>query len=103
MSTTFKQVPAVMNLLIKSGDEISTDIEFGTNLSGRTAASHIYSLVDHREIYEIQTQVTNSTAGSVRLSIADPPPAGTYGWKHQWTLPGGATRTVLSGVAEIVK
>jgi hypothetical protein len=107
MSTTFKQVPAVMNLLIKSGDEVSTDIDFGTNLSGYTASSQLYSLVDRRKVYDIPTSVTNATAGSVRLSFLEGHtsgvPAGTYGWSHKWVQPGGITKTVLSGIAEILR
>jgi hypothetical protein len=103
MGTTFRQLPATMNLLIKSGDTVSTDVEFGTNLTGHAVSSHLYSLVDHREIYEIPTQVTNVTAGKVQMTFLAPPPAGTYGWKHQWVQSGDITRTVLSGVVDILK
>jgi hypothetical protein len=103
MSTTFKQVPAVMNLLIKSGDDVSADIDFGVNLSGHTVTSQLYSLVNLGTVYDIPTSVTNVTAGSVRLSFLEEQTSGTYGWSHKWVQPGGIAKTVLSGVVEILR
>lgn len=97
MPSTFKKLPAVMNLLIKSGESFSVDVVFGENLTGRTVTSQIYSLVDYRQLESLSIQVTNATAGAVRLTPATLPPPGTYGWSG-----GREGRTAISGFIEIV-
>lgn len=97
MPSTFKQLPAVMNLLVKSGDLFSVDVNFGENLAGRTVTSQIYSLVDYRQIESLSAQVANVTAGTVRVSAASLPPPGTYGWSG-----GREGRMAISGFIEIV-
>lgn len=107
MSTTFRQVPETMNLLIKSGDEVDVDVEFGASLSGYTVSSQLYSLVDFREIYGIPTSIADPVVGRVRLLLDEENtseiPSGAYGWSLKWVAPGGVTRTVLSGIAEVIR
>lgn len=108
---TFRQLPAVMNLAFKSGDEVSTSIDFDTSLSGYTVTASVYSLVDRRRIYDIPVAISNATSGIVTMSLTSGHTSGSapgsYFWSMRWRRPGFATgepyRTVLSGVVEVVR
>lgn len=103
--STYRQLPAVMNLAIKRGDEASVAVDFDTPLTGYTVTSSLHSLVTRSAIYPIPTAVTNASLGQVSLALGETHtslPAGTYGWEMRWTAPGDVTRTVMSGVAEFV-
>lgn len=101
----FKQLPAVMNLVLKKGDEAAVAVDFDAALTGYTVTSSLHSLVTRSTLYSIPTSVTNASLGQVSLAFGETHtsiPVGSYGWSMQWVAPGNVTRTVMSGVAEIV-
>lgn len=104
---TFSQIPGVMNLILKAGDSVGTTVDFDVSLSGHTVSADIYSLVSYTKIGDISTSISNATAGTVTLTFPHSQlsaiPVGSYGWKLSWTSPGDEKRTVLAGVAEIVR
>jgi hypothetical protein len=101
MSATFRQLPATLNLIVKSGSSLSTEIVLGS-LVGRTVSSRIFSLVDARGILDIPTAVTSETAGRVVITLStaqasEIPPA-TYGWEQQVSGVG----IVRAGICEFI-
>jgi hypothetical protein len=107
MSATFRQLPATLNLIVKSGDSVSKEIDLGVNVSGQTVSSRLHSFVDGRKIYDIPTQISNQTAGKVSMSFLSGHtsgiPAGTYRWDQRILGQSDQTQTVLSGVVEFVR
>lgn len=102
---TFRQIPAVMSLALKQGDEAPVAVDFDTSLAGYTVTSSMHSLVTRSVLFPIPTTVTNAAQGQVSLAFGETHtsiPVGSYGWSMQWVAPGAATRTVMSGVVEIV-
>lgn len=101
---TFKQLPAVMNLAFRAGDDVSSTVDFDTALTGLTVTAHVYSLVDQRKMYDIPVTVSNATSGVVTMALTPGHTSGsapgTYGWKMQWRNP---VRTVLAGIVEVVR
>lgn len=101
---SYSQLPGTLNLVLKSGDEAGTVVDFDVSLSGHTVSSHIYSLVTYEKVSDVATSVIDASAGRVNLSFTEQtPPVGSYGWSMQWIAPGDAKRTVLTGVCEVVK
>lgn len=101
----FRQVPASMNLILKKGDEAAVAVDFDTAIVGYTVTASMHSLVTQSTVQSIPATVTNAALGQVSLAFSETHtsiPAGSYGWSMQWVAPGSVTRTVMSGVAEIV-
>jgi hypothetical protein len=106
MSSTYSQLPGVMNLSFKRANDFATAIDFdGTTLVGYTATASITSLVTGTTVVPFTTTITDASAGQVNISLTDTQtaalPAGTYGWQLDWTAPGSIQRTALSGTVEV--
>ena len=105
--STYSQNPGVLNLSFRSGDEVSTSIDFSIALTGYTVSSSIISLVTSEVIASPTTTVTNAAGGVVSVALnesqttASPP--GTYAWKLWWDAPGAVRRTALTGFVEVSK
>jgi len=101
----YSQLPGQMSLAFRSGDELSTQIDFDVSLSGYTVSSQITSLVTNATVQEITTTLTDASAGRVNISLTESQtaalPRGTYGWNMAWVAPGGVTRTALLGTVEV--
>ena len=101
---TYKQLPAVMNLVVRSGDEASTLVDFDTALTGYTVTSSLHSLVTREKMYDIDTTVSNASSGQVLVKFTEENTSlvGSFSWKMAWTEPGSVSRTVMSGIVEFV-
>lgn len=103
---TYTQLPGTMNLAWRKSNDFSTLIDFnGTTLAGYTVASSLVSLVTGSTVTAFTTTVVDADAGQVNVSMTDSQtaalPAGTYGWRLDWTAPGGVQRTALQGTVEV--
>jgi hypothetical protein len=95
-----------MNLAYKRANDFSTLIDFdGTTLVGYTVTASMVSLVTGSSVQAFTTSVTDAAAGQVNVSLTDTQtaalPAGTYGWRLDWTAPGDIQRTALQGTVEV--
>lgn len=107
MSSTYSQLPGVMNHAFKRGNDFSTVIDFDgiSSLSGYTVTASVTSLVTGAAVVPFTTSVVDASAGQVSISLTDTQTAalaaGTYGWQLDWTAPGSIQRTALSGTVEV--
>jgi len=101
----YSQLPGQMSLAFRTGDELSTQIDFDIALSGYEVSSQITSLVTNATVQEIATTLTDASAGKVNIFLSESQtaelPRGTYGWNMVWVAPGGVTRTALIGTVEV--
>jgi len=103
---TYTSLPGTMNLAYKRANDFSTLIDFdGTTLVGYTVTASMVSLVTGSSVQAFTTSVTDAAAGQVNVSLTDTQtaalPAGTYGWRLDWTAPGDIQRTALQGTVEV--
>ena len=104
---SFEQLPGVLNLAFRAGDEVSLALDFNpTSLSGLTPAAAIYSVVSGAQVVAITITVTNAGAGQCNLSLTDEQtaaiPPGTYRWEFS-AVDAGARRTYLTGFVEVTR
>jgi len=102
---TYDQRPGRLGLAFRSGDRVSTQIDFDVSLSGYTVTSSLVSLVTGNAVQAITTSLTDAANGIVSVSLTKDQTAalaaGTYGFVLQWTAPGDAVRTVYEDFAEV--
>lgn len=105
MSNTYSVTPGVMNLAFKRANDFSTLIDFDTTLAGYTVTATVTSLVTGANVIPFTTTVADASAGQVSIALTDTQtaslPAGTYGWRLDWTAPGDIQRTALQGTVEV--
>jgi hypothetical protein len=106
MSNTYSVLPGSMNLAFKKAGDFAALIDFdGTSLVGYTATATVTSLVTGAAVVPFTTSVADASAGQVNISLTDTQtaalPAGTYGWRLDWTAPGSVQRTALQGTVEV--
>lgn len=106
MSSTYTQLPGAMNHAFKRGNDFAAVIDFDPlSLVGYTVTASVTSLVTGATVVPFTTTVVDAAAGQVNVSLTDTQtaalPAGTYGWRLDWTAPGGVERTALQGVVEV--
>lgn len=103
----YQNVPGSMSLILKAGDDAGTLVDFDVSLDGRSVSSELYSLVTGQKIADIQATIPDSPAGKVNISLPASQtgsiPPGSYGWRLSWSSSQGGKRTVLEGVAEVVR
>lgn len=115
---TISQLPANVTLRKFRGDEILVAFDFDIDLSGYTFSTDIYTLSSSASGIGGGTTTTVNSVGSftvtptslvngqVSLSLDESQSlaidAGSYRWYLRWVSPLGETRTVLSGVFELV-
>lgn len=106
MTSTYSVLPGTMNHAFKRGNDFAALIDFdGTALVGYTVTASVTSLVTGTTVVPFTTSVTDASAGQINVSLTDTQtaalPAGTYGWRLDWTAPGDIQRTALSGTVEV--
>ena len=106
MRSTYTQLPGTMNLAFKRAGDFAALIDFdGTSLVGYTATATVTSLVTGATVVPFTTTLVDAAAGQVQVALSDTQtaalPAGTYGWRLDWTAPGSVQRTALQGTVEV--
>lgn len=105
--STYSQLPGVLNLTVKSGDDFSTVVDFDISLAGYTVSSFVTSLVSGVNVTPIGTTISNAGLGQVTVTMADTETSsltpGSYGWSLRWVSGTGETRNALGGILEVVK
>ena len=103
---SYEQLPGRLNLAFRAGDDFATLIDFDPiTMTGYTVTANVYSYVSGATVADFATTLSNASAGQVNIALTDTQtaaiPAGTYGWRLQWTDSGGGQRTALTGFAEV--
>jgi len=103
---TYTQLPGVMNFALKRGDDFSTVVDFdGVSLVGYTATATVTSLVTGATVATMAASIVDASAAQVSVGLTDAQTtalvAGTYGWRMDWTAPGGTNRAALQGTVEV--
>lgn len=105
MSSTYSVTPGVMNHAFKRANDFAALIDFDTTLVGYTVTATVTSLVTGANVVPFTTTVADASAGQVSIALNDTQtaslPAGTYGWRLDWTAPGDIQRTALQGTVEV--
>ena len=105
MSGTYSQLPGVMSLAFKRGNDFATLIDFNLSLTSYSVSATVTSLVTGATVIPFTTTLADAAAGQVSVSLTDTQTAslaaGTYGWQLDWTAPGSVQRTALSGTLEV--
>jgi hypothetical protein len=113
MSTEYDQRPQTLNLLVRRGDALNTDLTLtvgcsGTaafSLAGYTLTSDIVSLVTGNVVQTASATIVNAGAGVANVTVSEADiealPIGSYGWSLRWTAPTGAERTPYAGLFEV--
>ncbi len=102
----YTQLPGSMSLAFKRGDDFSAVVDFdGVSLAGYTATATISSLVSGLTVVAMAVSIVDPEAAQVSVSLTDTQTAalaaGTYGWRLDWTAPGGTNRAALQGTVEV--
>tara|TARA_Y100001972_G_scaffold121458_1_gene165526 strand:- start:1405 stop:1779 length:375 start_codon:yes stop_codon:yes gene_type:complete len=122
MANEFKQVPAILNVTIVKGDEVSIAVDVDpTDLTGYSIEAPIYvkgvfasgvggvSAVE--TIGEIATNFaisfTNQSQGQLILGLSELQTNALstsvdYRWYLRWVAPGLITRTILAGTFDVI-
>lgn len=104
---SYSQLPGVLNLSVKAGDDFATTVDFDVNLTGYTTYVSLSSLVTGTEVTPISSSVTNAANGQVLISLTDVQTSslapGSYRWNMKWTASNGDVRTALGGVLEVIR
>lgn len=107
----FSVLPETLDLIFVSGDELSVELDFGTDLTGYTFATSIVEVlqVSGGAVIDSEEAPVNFTIteidieeGRINLSLQESQTTSlelnkTYRWWFRWVAPGIITRTVLSG------
>lgn len=105
MSNTYSVTPGVMNHAFRRTNDFAALIDFDTTLVGYTVTATVTSLVTGANVIPFTTTVADASAGQVNIALTDTQtaslPAGTYGWRLDWTAPGDIQRTALQGTVEV--
>lgn len=101
-------LPGVLNLARRGGDEIGKTLTYNLDLTGYTVRTTIYSLVTGSDVATVTTTVTpGASASTVGISLQEAStltlPAGTYGWRQELVAPGSVQDTRIDGKLEIVR
>lgn len=104
---SYSQLPGVLNLSVKAGDDFATTVDFDVNLTGYSTYVSLSSLVTGTEVTPISSSVTNAANGQVLISLTDVQTSslapGSYRWNMKWTASNGDVRTALGGVLEVIR
>jgi len=105
MSSTYSQLPGVMNLSFKRANDFATLIDFDVSLVSYSITANITSLVTGASVVPFTTSIADASSGQVGIALSDTQTAalaaGTYGWQLDWVAPGSVQRTALSGTVEV--
>jgi hypothetical protein len=106
----FEQVSGRLNMAIKRGDAVCETLDFACPTVGYEVAVEVYSLRTGAVVQAISPSVIDEDAGTYAVHFgygdAVPLPAGLYGVRAKWVVPGaagapGRPRTVLDGYLEV--
>lgn len=101
-------LPGVLNLAVRSGDEEGKSLTYSIDLTGYTVRTVIYSLVTGSDVSTVTTTVTPGASSSivginVQEAVTSTLAAGTYGWRQELIAPGSVQSTRIDGKLEIVR
>lgn len=103
-----QDLPGVLNLAVRAGDEVGKLLTYNLDLTGYTARTVIYSLVTGQDVATVTTTVTPGAASSgvnasFQESLTGSLAAGTYGWRQELVAPGSVQATRIDAFLEIVR
>jgi len=104
---SYSQLPGVLNLSVKVGDDFATIVDFDVNLTGYSTSVSLISLVTGSEVMPLSSTVTNAALGQVTIGLTDIQTSylspGSYRWGMKWTAPNGDVRSALGGILEVIR
>jgi hypothetical protein len=98
---TFQNLPGVLNLSAKSSDGLLTSLDFDQSAVGVTVVAEMVSVVTGLTATGVTAAVSDDAGGVVSVGLTPNATAGTYKWRHYWTYPSGARRTMVEGFLEV--
>lgn len=103
---TYTNLPGVLNIEVRRGDELGLTPDFNVSLSGYTVAAAVYSCVTGDTAGTMSASLTtDGSDGKVSLAMTEAETsalaAGTYRWALTWTAPGSVARMALTGALEV--
>lgn len=105
--STYSQLPGVLNLSVKSGDDFATTVDFDLDLTGYTTYVSVSSLVSGNEITPVASEITNGNLGQVGIYMTDTQTSslapGSYKWSMRWVAGSGDVRTAIGGIFEVIR
>ncbi|MGA2436597.1 MAG: hypothetical protein ABSG25_15085 [Bryobacteraceae bacterium] len=99
---TYKQVPAIKNLIFKSGDGLIIPFLFTDSIAGITFEANIYNDVGQVASFDIVPDGINPLL--IRLKLSNEISStllGNYTWSFSW-LVDGFLRTLVEGTCKAV-
>lgn len=105
---TSSDIPGVLNLAVRAGDEVGKLLTYDLDLTGYTVRTTIYSLVSGLDVATATTTVTPGAYSSgvnvsVQESVTASLGAGTYGWRQELVAPGSVQATRIDAKLEIFR
>jgi hypothetical protein len=103
---TYTNLPGVLNIEVRRGDELGLMPDFSISLSGYTVSAAVYSIVTGETAGTMTASVYgDGSDGKVNLAMTETETqalaAGTYRWALTWTAPGSVARMALTGALEV--
>lgn len=101
---TYEQLPGVLNLAFRRGDDFSALVDFSIGMAGYAVTASLTSAVSGAEVLPFTVTAVSAADGQFNVSLTDAQTAslarGTYAWKMVW-VENEATRTALTGFCEV--
>lgn len=103
---TYTNLPGVLNIEVRRGDELGLTPDFNVSLSGYTVSATVYSVVTGDTAGTMSASLTtDGSDGKVSLAMTETETAalaqGTYRWALTWIAPGSVARMALTGALEV--
>ena len=103
---TYTNLPGVLNIEVRRGDELGLTPDFNIDLTGYTVSAAVYSCVTNATAGTMSASLTTTGAdGKVSLAMTEAQtaalPQGTYRWALSWIAPGSVGRMALTGALEV--
>lgn len=103
---TYTNLPGVLNIEVRRGDELGLTPDFNVSLAGYTVSAAVYSCVTGNTAGTMSASLTtDGSDGKVSLAMTEAETSalaqGTYRWALTWTAPGSVARMALTGALEV--
>ena len=105
---SYEQLPGQLNLSLRGGDRLSTEIDFSPiSLTGFTMSATITSLVGGQSVGTFATTLTDAAAGKINIALTGTQtgdlPHGTYRWDLTGVDAAAVRRSYLTGFLEVTR
>lgn len=103
---TYTNLPGVLNIEVRQGDELGLTPDFNVSLSGYTVSAAVYSVITGNTVGPMSASLTtDGSDGKVSLAMTEAETTalarGTYRWALSWVAPGSVSRMALTGSLEV--